>query len=227
MKKVILVPLLLGVMGIGGVIALAGGHMVSSASEVSLAQIKTKALSEVNGTIREVEVERKGNKKYYGIEIVTENAKYDLIYDAATGELVKKQKDEIDDDLINYKNVETVNNEKSNQYKDDLDDDINENDDKKDKPVSNTQSIQKQTSTTIPKQQTPTTPTPNINNKDDDYDDYYDDDLYDDDYEDRYDDDISDDDDNDLYDDDQYENDDDDDDDDERYEDDDDDDNDD
>ncbi len=97
MKKIILVPALLGVMGIGGLIAVAGGSLVGSASELTIDQIKEKALAEVKGTIREVEVEIEGNKKYYEIEVVTKDAEYELKFDATTGELVKKHKDDVDD----------------------------------------------------------------------------------------------------------------------------------
>ena len=97
MKKVILVPALLGVMGIGGIIAVAGESLVGSASELSAEQIKEKALNEVNGKIKEFEIEKEGNKKYYEIEIVTKDAEYELKYDASTGDLVRKHKDDLDD----------------------------------------------------------------------------------------------------------------------------------
>ncbi|MFY3790891.1 PepSY domain-containing protein [Ureibacillus sp. MALMAid1270] len=63
-------------MGIGGIIAVASGSLVGFASELTVEEIKEKALAEVNGTIHEVEFEKEGSKTFYEIEIVTEDAEY-------------------------------------------------------------------------------------------------------------------------------------------------------
>ena len=58
MKKVVLVSTLLGVMGIGGFIAIVGGDVVSSANsseKLTVGQIEKKALQAVNGRITELE----------------------------------------------------------------------------------------------------------------------------------------------------------------------------
>lgn len=200
MKKIILVPALLGVMGIGGFIAVTGGSLVGSASELTIDQIKEKALSEVNGTIREVELENEGSRKYYKIEVVTEDAEYDLKFDATTGELINKHKDDLDDQKQVVNNNVSVNqNNHLQDYLNENDDrdDINENDDNDEK--SNTNTHQNTSNQPSPKQNmkteqklTSTAPAPkSVKNNDDAYDDddRYDDDSYNDDFDDRYDDD--------------------------------------
>ncbi|CAM5217458.1 hypothetical protein UACE39S_03709 [Ureibacillus acetophenoni] len=187
MKKIILVPALLGVMGIGGIIVVAGGSLVGSASELTVEEIKEKALAEVNGTIREVEFEKEGSKTFYEIEIATEDAEYDLKFDASTGKLIKKHKDDRDDQK------QVLVNGGVNQNNDNSDDSNN-----KEQTVPQISSSNKETIKTEQKQ-TVTSPTTNQGIKQDD--DYDDDDRYDDDHryedDDRYDDDDDNDDDDD------------------------------
>lgn len=197
MKKFIFVPALLGVMGIGGLIAVTGGNLVGLASELTIDQIKEKALNEVNGTIREVEVEHEGNRKYYEIEVVTEDAEYDLKIDATTGELIKRHKDDLDDQkqvVNNNVSVKQSNNQQDAIYEKGHDnDDIKENDDKDDQNLNtnaniNTQSFPQQN---VKTEQIQTTSTPAQKSV------LYDDNLYNDDNDDRYDDDRYEDDDDD------------------------------
>lgn len=96
MKKIILVPALLGVMGIGAALAVSGGSLTGSANNqkvITLDVIEKKALAEVNGTIRDIEYDKVGTKNYYEVEVFTADAEYDLKFDAVTGELLKKKKD--------------------------------------------------------------------------------------------------------------------------------------
>lgn len=96
MKKIILVPALLGVMGIGAALAVSGGNLTGSANNqkvITLDVIEKKALAEVNGTIRDIEYGKVGTKNYYEVEVFTADAEYDLKFDAVTGELLKKKKD--------------------------------------------------------------------------------------------------------------------------------------
>lgn len=98
MKKIILVPALLGVMGIGAALAVSGGNLTGSANNqkvLTLDAIENKALAEVNGTIRDIEYAKVGTKNYYEVEVVTADAEYDLKFDAVTGELLKKKKDTV------------------------------------------------------------------------------------------------------------------------------------
>ncbi|MCP1146144.1 PepSY domain-containing protein [Lysinibacillus endophyticus] len=96
MKKIILVPALLGVMGIGGLVALGDGNIIGSANSadiLSKSEIEKKALKEVNGKITELEYEKEGLKSFYEVEVTTSDAEYDLLFDAQTGELLKKHKE--------------------------------------------------------------------------------------------------------------------------------------
>lgn len=89
MKKVIVIPALLGAMGIGGALALSSnlvGSADSSASDsniLSVAEVKKKALETVNGKI---------------VEIETKDAEYELKIDALTGDVLKNKKELHDDD---------------------------------------------------------------------------------------------------------------------------------
>lgn len=101
MKKIILVPALLGVMGIGGVMAAVGGNLIGSADSsnlLSVSEIEKKAIQVVDGKIKDIELEKEGKKSYYEVDIVTDDFEYDLKFDAFTGELLKKKKDDRDDD---------------------------------------------------------------------------------------------------------------------------------
>jgi len=98
MKKIILVPALLGVMGIGGIIAVAGGEIVGSADTskvLTKSQIEKKVLAEVDGKITEIDFDKEGLISLYEVEVVTSEAEYDLKFDAFTGELLKKKIDEV------------------------------------------------------------------------------------------------------------------------------------
>lgn len=206
MRKVILVAALLGVMGIGGVIAVAGGNIVGSADspkKLSASEIEKKALAEVNGTITDFEFEREGTRSYYEVEIITSNAEYDLKFDAFTGELLKKRKERLEkDDIIkaSYKQVLTNNTADAN-----LNDNRDDSASTKNSTVS--QSSKATAGNESTNQKSAVQPRVDDDYYDDDryddlddlYDDLYDDD--DDDFDDRYDDDDDDDDFDDRYDD--------------------------
>ena len=104
MRKVILVPVLLGVMGVGGALALTGNLTGLAVDDklLSFEEVEKKALAEVNGTIQEIEFDKEFTKPVYEIEIVTDDSEYDLKYDAVTGKLLKKKhetRDDYDDDI--------------------------------------------------------------------------------------------------------------------------------
>lgn len=178
MKKVVLVPTLLGVMGIGGIIAIVGGDVIGSANsseKLTVEQIEKKALQAVNGTITELEFEKEGSRSFYEVEVTTKDAEYDLTFDALTGELLKKDKelleldnrrdDGFDDNLTSQNTV--VNSVKVDAQND------------------------KQVQQPVKTQSTKVLVTYDDELYDDDRydDDLYDDDLFDDDDDDRYDDD--------------------------------------
>lgn len=120
MKKIILVPALLGVMGIGGAIAAVGGNLVGSADsskQLSTSEIEKRALQVVDGTIKEIEFEKEGKRSYYEVDIVTDDFEYDLKFDAFTGELLKKKKDDRDDDDLDgrSKQVQSSTDQSTNK----------------------------------------------------------------------------------------------------------------
>lgn len=107
MKKIILVPALLGVMGIGGALALYGENLTGVANTdktLTLEQVEQKALKEVNGTIRDIEYDRNAIRSYYEVEVIATDAEYDLKFDAVTGELLSKRKDFLDYDDVYEEN---------------------------------------------------------------------------------------------------------------------------
>ncbi|QCR33896.1 PepSY domain-containing protein [Lysinibacillus sp. SGAir0095] len=118
MKKIILVPALLGVMGIGGIIAVAGGNIVGSADTsvvLTKSQIEKKALAEIEGKITEIVFDKEGLLNVYEVEIVTADAEYDFKFDATSGELLKKRKDDEYHDVKNSNtNASTNTNTESN-----------------------------------------------------------------------------------------------------------------
>lgn len=116
MKKIILVPALLGVMGIGGIIAVSGENIVGSANTskvLTKSEIEKKALAEVKGNIVEIDFDIEGSRKVYEVEVVTADAEYDLKFDALSGKLLKKTKDDHDDDIRNTASTTSTNSNTS------------------------------------------------------------------------------------------------------------------
>ena len=120
MKKIVLVPALIGVMGIGGLIAVAGNNTFEAANiaeepvksseqvRLSVEEIEKRALELVNGDgaiITDVEFESEGKWSHFEVEIVTKEAEYELKLDAFTGELLEKEVDRHDDDDDYYEEI--------------------------------------------------------------------------------------------------------------------------
>ncbi|MDN4494912.1 PepSY domain-containing protein [Ureibacillus aquaedulcis] len=165
-------------MGIGGIIAVSGENIVGSADTskvLTKSEIEKKALAEVKGKITEIDFDTEGSRKVYEVEVLTAETEYDLKFDAVTGELLRKTKDDHYDDDRNANTNTSTNNS------------INTN---------------TSTNNSINTNGTTQAPSTNQQNQDDNYDDRYDDDHDDDDDDDSYDDDrYDDDDDDDRYDD--------------------------
>ena len=100
MKKRILVPAIIGVMGIGGLmtIALEETSFASNDKILTIEEVKKKALAEVDGTITDIDFEKSSFKNYYEVEIITDETEYDLKLDATSGKLLKKEKEPLDYD---------------------------------------------------------------------------------------------------------------------------------
>ncbi|SOC38639.1 PepSY domain-containing protein [Ureibacillus acetophenoni] len=132
MKKIILVPALIGVMGIGGLIAVTGNNTINAEAEsvnksyvmdddnqvvktteqtskqerLSAEAIEKKALEIVkDGIIKELEFEREGKWSYFEVEVLTKEAEYELKLDAFTGELLEKEIDFHDDEDDYYEEL--------------------------------------------------------------------------------------------------------------------------
>ena len=109
MRKIILIPALVGVLGIGAVIG--STSLLSGKAEESkvltMQEVEQKALEIVNGTVTNVEFDKEYTGDVYEVEIKTETEEHDLTFDAYTGELLKQKKEALDDDDDRYMEVES------------------------------------------------------------------------------------------------------------------------
>lgn len=100
MKKIILIPALVGVLGIGAVIgstSLLSGNAQEN-KVLTMQEIEKKALAIVNGTVTDIEFDKERTGDVYEVEITTATEEHDLKFDAYTGELLKQRKETLDDD---------------------------------------------------------------------------------------------------------------------------------
>ena len=100
MRKIILIPALVGVLGIGAVIG--STSLLSGKAEESkvltMQEVEQKALEIVNGTVTNVEFDKEYTGDVYEVEIKTETEEHDLTFDAYTGELLRQKKEALDAD---------------------------------------------------------------------------------------------------------------------------------
>ena len=100
MKKIILIPALVGVLGIGAVIgstSLLSGN-AQEKKVLTMQEIEEKALAIVNGTVTDIELDKEHTGDVYEVEITTATEEHDLKFDAYTGKLLKQKKEVLDDD---------------------------------------------------------------------------------------------------------------------------------
>ena len=100
MKKIILIPAFVGVLGVGAVMgstSLLSGNAEAN-KVLSVQEIEKKAVSIVNGTVKSVEFDKEYTGDVYEVEVITETAEHDLLFDAYTGKLLRQKKDVLDDD---------------------------------------------------------------------------------------------------------------------------------
>ncbi|MFJ7951632.1 PepSY domain-containing protein [Lysinibacillus sp. NPDC096418] len=110
MKKIILIPALVGVLGIGVVIgstSLLSGNAQEN-KVLTMQEIEKKALGIVNGTVTNIEFDKERTGDVYEVEITTATDEHDLKFDAYTGELLKQKKEVLDDD--DDRSMEVENN---------------------------------------------------------------------------------------------------------------------
>lgn len=110
MKKIILIPALVGVLGIGVVVgstSLLSGN-AQEKKVLTMQEIEEKALAIVNGTVTDIEFDKELTGDVYEVEITTATHEHDLKFDAYTGELLKQEKDVLNDD--DDRNIQVENN---------------------------------------------------------------------------------------------------------------------
>ncbi|WP_052400982.1 PepSY domain-containing protein [Oceanobacillus jeddahense] len=128
------IGMIAGAVALAGVVGTGIYHAEASSSNEGQVQIveeenitmedATKKLEEeYQGTIKELELDKEGNKLYYEAEIIVENQEYDVKMDAGSGEVVYEEVDDdgydddrYDDDRNMEENQQdtTVENENSN-----------------------------------------------------------------------------------------------------------------
>lgn len=112
MKKKVWITALVGIIGVGAAVAVADEdniNFANNSNQLSIEEIEKKALSEVNGTIKDIELDNGVFKNYYEVEVITEDAEYDLKMNAKTGEVVRKNKE-----FLDYEDRLNVNSPKNN-----------------------------------------------------------------------------------------------------------------
>lgn len=101
MKKWIIIPALAGVLVIGGV-AIVGnvGHSLAATSKglLTMEEAKAIAIKSVGGTVTEIELDREVTGDIYEVEVKSGDFEYDLDIDAKTGEVLRTDKEQNDDD---------------------------------------------------------------------------------------------------------------------------------
>ena len=104
MKKIIIIPALVGVLGIG-IVASSTTLLTGSAKEqklLTMQEIEKKALAIVKGTVTDIEFDREYTGDVYEVEIITATEEHDLKFDAYTGKLLKQKKEALDYDDYTY-----------------------------------------------------------------------------------------------------------------------------
>ena len=111
MKKIILIPALVGVLGVGAAIG-STTLLTGNAQEkrvLSMQEIEKKALKIVNGTVTDIEFDQDQYRSVYEVEVYTDTEEFDLKFDAYTGELLKQKKERRDkDDVYDKKTASTT-----------------------------------------------------------------------------------------------------------------------
>ena len=101
MKKWIVIPALVGTTLIGGTVISMNTDFLATADNntiLAVDEVKKIALKEVSGKVTSIELDDDWNRKVYEVEVLTADFDYDLKFDAITGELLKTEKENLDDD---------------------------------------------------------------------------------------------------------------------------------
>lgn len=101
MKKWIVIPALVGTTLIGGTVISMNTDFLATADNntiLAVDEVKEIALIEVSGKVTSIELDDDWNRKVYEVEVLTADFDYDLKFDAITGELLKTEKENLDND---------------------------------------------------------------------------------------------------------------------------------
>lgn len=104
MKKWMMIPVLAGVVVLGGVAMVANadkGDKGTPDGYLTVEEVKAKAVETVGGVVTEIELDRQVSGDKYEVEVKSEGVEYDLDIDAKTGEVLRTKQDD-------HKHVEKV-----------------------------------------------------------------------------------------------------------------------
>ena len=105
-SKWMAIPLVAGVLVLGSIAIVAGANQNLDKANangnnkdniLTNEEIVEKALAIVDGTVTEVELEKKLTKTIYEVEVIKDGSEYDLDMDAVTGKVLKNDKSTDDD----------------------------------------------------------------------------------------------------------------------------------
>jgi uncharacterized membrane protein YkoI len=120
-NKWMTVPIVVGALILGSVAMVAGANQnldqvsvngTKKASILTNEEITEKALAKVDGTVTEVELERKLSGLVYEVEIKKDGYEYDLDLDAVTGDVIKNDKSKDDDETDSDDNGQKIDSSK-------------------------------------------------------------------------------------------------------------------
>jgi len=129
MKKWIAISALVGISLIGGTVISMNTDFLAKADNntiLAVDVVEEIALKEISGKVTSIELDDDWNRKVYEVEVLTADFDYDLKFDAITGELLKTEKENLDDDNEQEKIVsvtpQTVAQQETTKTNDDDDD---------------------------------------------------------------------------------------------------------
>ena len=116
-SKWMYVPVITGVLVLGSIAIVAGANEDKAKDNVvnqqkdmlTNVEISEKALKVVAGTVTQVELEKKLRGTIYEVEVHKDGFEYDLDLDAYTGEVLKNEKSNDDDDDESFKQSDMSN----------------------------------------------------------------------------------------------------------------------
>jgi len=100
MKKIMLIPALAGALALGGVALTDNPVEAAPKGFITMEKARTIAVKAVGGNVTDIELKRKNTGGIYEVEVQSKGFEFDLIIDAKSGKILKKEKDDLDDDDV-------------------------------------------------------------------------------------------------------------------------------